>query len=110
MPARRTPYYGWFVMLAAAAAMVGTLPGRTQGLGLITESLLSDLKIGRVDYAELNFWATLIGSAAAIGVGRFIDLFGSRVVLTMVAVLLGAVVCWMSRVTSFMELAVAVTL
>ena len=61
--------------------MVGTLPGRTQGLGLITEPLLSDLGIGRVDYAQLNLWATLIGSAGAIGIGRFIDRFGSRVVL-----------------------------
>src|SRR5580765_3607627 len=110
MPTRRTPYYGWFVLLVAAAAMVGTLPGRTQGLGLITESLLSDLKIGRMDYAQLNFWATLIGSVAAIGVGRFIDLFGSRVVLTVVAVSLGIVVCAMSRATSFIGLAVAVTL
>lgn len=109
MPAR-SPYYGWSVLLAAAAAMVGTLPGRTQGLGLITESLLSDLKIGRVDYAQLNLWATLIGSAGALGVGRFIDRFGSRVVLTVVAVSLGLVVCGMSLVTSFTGLAVAVTL
>ena len=33
-------YYGWVVLFVAAAAMVGTLPGRTQGLGLITEPLL----------------------------------------------------------------------
>ena len=26
-------YYGWVVLAMAAAAMVGTLPGRTQGLG-----------------------------------------------------------------------------
>jgi len=38
-------YYGWIVLLVAAAAMVGTLPGRTQGLGLITEPLLADLRI-----------------------------------------------------------------
>ena len=30
-------YYGWVVLSVAALAMVGTLPGRTQGLGLITE-------------------------------------------------------------------------
>ena len=65
----RTPrlYYGWIVLLVAAAAMVGTLPGRTQGLGLITEPLLADLRISRVRYAELNFWATILGSAGAIG-------------------------------------------
>jgi len=90
--------------------MVGTLPGRTQGLGLITEPLLADLHISRVDYAQLNLWATLIGSAGALGVGRFIDLAGSRVVLTLIAATLGATVCLMSRVESFASLAVAVTL
>ena len=108
MSARRL-YYGWTVLLVAAA-MVGTLPGRTQGLGLITESLLAELHIGRVEYAELNLWATLIGAAGALGVGRFIDRFGSRVVLTVVAAALGTVVCLMSRVGSLTELAIAVTL
>ncbi len=103
-------YYGWVVLLVAAAAMVGTLPGRTQGLGLITEPLLSDLGIGRVDYAQLNLWATLIGSAGAIGIGRFIDRFGSRVVLAAVAAALGVTVVLMSRVTTFTGLAVAITL
>jgi MFS family permease len=109
MSARR-PYYGWPVLLVAAAAMVATLPGRTQGLGLITEPLLADLKIGRVEYAQLNLWATLIGSAGALGVGRFIDRFGARIVLTTVALALGAVVCLMSRITSGGELALMLTL
>jgi len=109
MNARR-PYYGWLVVLVAAAAMVGTLPGRTQGLGLITEPLLADLKIGRLQYAQLNLWATLIGAAGALGIGRFIDRFGSRVVLSVVALTLGTVVCLMSRAASFAELAITVTL
>ncbi len=103
-------YYGWVVLLMASAAMVGTLPGRTQGLGLITEPLLADLDIGRVDYAQLNLWATLIGAAGAIGVGRFIDRLGSRIVLCTIAAALGVTVVLMSRVTTFAELAVAVTL
>lgn len=103
-------YYGWIVLGIAAAAMVGTLPGRTQGLGLITEPLLTDLGIDRVAYAELNFWATILGSAGAIGVGRFIDRLGSRVVLTFVAIALGVVVISMSRAASFTELAIWITL
>jgi MFS family permease len=106
----RRPYHGWVVLVVAAAAMVGTLPGRTQGLGLITEALLADLNIGRVDYAQLNLWATLVGAGGALGVGRFIDRFGSRAVLTAVALALGTVVCLMSRVSSFTGLAIAVTL
>jgi len=107
---KRALYYGWVVLAVAAAAMVGTLPGRTQGLGLVTEPILADLNLGRVQYAQLNLWATLIGSAGALGVGRFIDLAGSRVVLTAIAAALGITVCLMSRAASFAELAVAVTL
>jgi MFS family permease len=102
--------YRWVMLLLAAAAMVGTLPGRTQGLGLVTEPLLADLGIGRVDYAQINLWATLIGSLCAIGIGRFIDRFGARMVLTAVAAALGIVVCAMSTVQSFWALAIAVTL
>ena len=74
--------YGWLVLLVAAAAMVGSLPGRTQGLGLVTEPLLADLGIDRVSYAALNFWATIVGAAGALGVGYAIDRLGSRFVIT----------------------------
>jgi MFS family permease len=109
MPTARL-YYGWAVMLVAAAAMVGTLPGRTQGLGLITEPLLADLHLDRLAYAELNLWATLLGSAGAVGIGHLIDRFGSRLVLTTVAVALGLVVCAMSQTTTLAALAVWITL
>jgi MFS family permease len=98
------------MVLVASAAMVGTLPGRTQGLGLVTEPLIAELRISRVDYAQLNLWATLIGSLFAIGVGRFIDRLGIRVVQTVVAIALGLVVCVMSGARGFWALAIAVTL
>jgi MFS family permease len=103
-------YYGWIVVFVAAAAMVGTLPGRTQGLGLITEPLLADLRISRVRYAELNFWATILGSAGAIGVGQLLDRVGSRIVLTLVTLTLALVVCAMSQTSSFAALALWITL
>ena len=53
--------------------MVGTLPGRTQGLGLITEPLLRDLGLSRVTYAQINLVATLVGALFCLGVGRLID-------------------------------------
>jgi MFS family permease len=98
------------VLLVAAAAMTGTLPGRTQGLGLITEPLIADLGIDRVSYAAINFWATIIGAAGAIGMGHALDRFGTRGVLTAVAIALGAVVCAMSQTTTVTGLAVYLTL
>lgn len=108
--ARLPFYYGWVVLLVAALAMVGTLPGRTQGLGLITEPLLKNLRLGRVEYAQINLWATLIGALFCVGVGRLQDKIGSRTVLTGIALALGAVVLAMSRASSVAWLFVLITL
>jgi MFS family permease len=105
----RRIYYGWVIVGVAALAMVGTLPGRTQGLGLITEPLLADLDIGRVAYAQVNLFATLVGALFAYGVGSLLDRRGSRVVLTAIAILLGVVVLAMSQVSGVLPLLVAVT-
>src|ERR1051325_1866518 len=94
--ARSRFYYGWVVLGVAALAMVATLPGRTQGLGLITESLLKDLKLDRVAYAQMNLSATLIGSLFCLGIGRLLDQLGSRVALSLVSLSLGIVVLAMS--------------
>jgi MFS family permease len=90
--------------------MVGTLPGRTQGLGLVTEPLIAELGVGRVSYATVNFWATIVGSLFAIGIGRFIDRLGSRLVLTAIAFALGVAVSMMSQSLSVAGLAVWLTL
>ena len=103
-------YYGWVVLGVAALAMVGTLPGRTQGLGLITEPLLRDLGLGRVAYAQINLVATLIGALGCFGIGRLLDRYGSRSVLTVLALLLGLVVVAMSQAVGFAALLVFVTL
>jgi MFS family permease len=103
-------YYGWVNLAVAALAMVGTLPGRTQGLGLITEALLVDLQIDRVVFARINFWATLIGALFCVGVGRAIDRFGSRAVLTVVTVALGVVVLCMGGVKGVVTIALLITL
>ena len=108
--ARVRVYYGWAVLGVAALAMVGTLPGRTQGLGLITEPLLRDLGLGRVAYAQINLVATLVGALGCFGVGRLLDRYGSRSVLTVIALLLGVVVVAMSQAAGFAVLLVFVTL
>jgi MFS family permease len=103
-------YYGWIVLGLASLAMVGTLPARTQGLGLITEPLMRDIGIGRVAYAQINLVATLVGALGCVGVGRLLDRRGSRIVLTTVAFALGVVVVAMSRVTGVLALLILVTL
>lgn len=103
-------YYGWANLVIAALAMVGTLPGRTLGLGLVTEPLIADLQIDRVAYAGINLWATLIGAAFCLPCGRLTDRFGSRLVLTSVLLALGGSVMVMSRTGSLLALCLTITL
>ncbi len=80
--------------------MLATLPGRTQGLGLATESLLADLKLDRVLYADQNFWATILGAAACLPMGWAIDRLGLKWVTTAVVLGLGLTVWRMAGADS----------
>lgn len=108
--AQKALYYGWPNLWVAALAMVGTLPGRTQGLGLITEPLIADLGMDRVSYASVNLWATLLGASFCLPCGRLTDRFGSRAVLTLTGFALGIAVLGMSQVRGLAALAFAITM
>ena len=89
---------GWINVFVAAVIMLATLPGRTQGLGLITEPMLLDLGLDRVSYANINLWATLIGAIVCLPIGRLFDRAGLRSATFVLTVALGAVVWTMSRI------------
>jgi cyanate permease len=79
--------------------MLATLPGRTQGLGLVTEPLLHDLGIDRIAYANINLWATLLGAAICLPIGRVFDRVGLRWTTAALCLLLAVVVWRMSALT-----------
>ena len=100
LPARVPFYYGWVNLVFAAIAMVATLPGRSVGIGLITEPLIADLGLSRLDFAEKNFWATIVGALFNIFCGAAIDRFGVRSVVTAVLFILSVLVLAFSRMTT----------
>jgi MFS family permease len=87
----------WINVVVGAVIMLATLPGRTQGLGLITEPMLADLQLDRVTYATINLWATLLGAAICLPIGRLFDRIGLRMSTAALTILLAAVVWSMSR-------------
>jgi MFS family permease len=109
-PLRLPFYYGWVNLVVAAVAMTGTLPGATHGLGLITEPMLADLKVDKVFYGTLSFWAIILGAAFCLPGGRLIDRLGTRRVLMLVSAALGGVVLLMSAVTDWPLLFVCLVL
>jgi MFS family permease len=86
-------------VVLASVAMTATLPGRTHGLGLITEPLIADLHIDRLLFGQMNFAACLIGSLFCFPVGRWLDTRGVRSTLTGVVLALGVSVFAMAAAT-----------
>jgi MFS family permease len=79
-PTRRFAFdYGWVVVVLAALAMTATLPGRTHGLGLITEPLLADLGIERTLFGRINLVTCLLGTVFCLPAGWLLDRFGIRI-------------------------------
>ncbi len=107
---QRGIYYGWVMVLLAAVAMAATLPGRTHGLGLVTQRLLADLQLSPTQFGHMNLWATLLGAAFCLPCGWLIDRIGVRWVTGMVLLALGLSVVWLSQVTNATQLFVAITL
>ena len=102
-------HYGWVNLVLAALAMVATLPGRTQGLGLVTEPLLADWGMDRVTFATVNLWATLFGAVLCLPVGRWVDRWGPRRVMTAVLLGLGGAAILMSGTREFWVLVAGLT-
>src|SRR5437588_881937 len=109
-PGTLSPTGAWVNVGVAALAMVATLPGRTHGLGLVTEGLLRDLHLDRVTYAGINLWATLVGALFCLPCGYLADRLGPRRLLTAVVLLLGAVVLGMSGAATVALMAVLILL
>lgn len=132
LPRSLYPTYGWVIVVVAALAMVATLPGRTHGLGMVTERLLADEAFGDLDagmldgseggtleerqkrrreaYSDMNLWGTLLGALFCLPCGRLIDRFGLRITLTTTVVALAAVVIGMTYLSGKWPLFAAILL
>ena len=103
-PGRLPFYYGWINVIVASVAMTATLPGRTHGLGLVTEPLLADLQVDRVTFAQINLVASLIGAAFCLPVGWMIDRWGVRAAITTVTAAPGLSVLGMGEADGSLSL------
>ncbi len=97
-------------IVVAAVAMTATLPGRTHGLGLITEQLLVDLSLNSLEFSQLNLISALVGSLLSLPTGWLIDRWSIRNVLVCVTLLLGGSVWAMAGVTNWWQLLICLTL
>ena len=91
-------------MLVSALAIFVSGPGQTYSVSIFVDSLISDLGLSRSMVAGLYTAGSLTAGAAVIFIGRLLDRYGARIMLTAVCILFGFAAIWMSSVDSALEL------
>lgn len=103
----RSPvYYGWVILVTATFGMIMTTPGQTFGVSVFIEHFISELEISRSTVSTLYLIGTLIGSATLTYVGRLIDRYGPRLIMTITMGLLGLTCFLMSQVNGIIMLGI----
>ena len=101
----RTPFfYGWVIVAVSTLAVFASGPGQTYNFSVFLDPLIEDTGWTRTQITGLYAAGSLTAAVLIIGVGRLLDRFGARVVLTTVVILFGLAAIGMSRVDSRLEL------
>ncbi|GGO38268.1 MFS transporter [Deinococcus humi] len=80
-------YYGWVIVAAGTLGVIMTTPGQTVGVSAFLDPIIKELGLSRSLVSTLYLLGTLMGALAMSFVGRAIDRFGPRRIVTVVAAL-----------------------
>ena len=101
----RTPiFYGWVILAVSTLGMIMTTPGQTFGVSVFIPYFMQDLNITRTEVSSLYALGTLVGSFALPFVGRLIDRYGPRSMVTIISLLLAFVCIYMGYVQNALML------
>ncbi|MBI2874260.1 MAG: MFS transporter [Firmicutes bacterium] len=100
VPAMQRPrfFYGWLIVGISGLALFFSGPGQTYSVSLFIDRWIADFGWSRSLLAALYSVATILAGLTMTAVGRLVDRYGSRLSLTLVAVLLGGACLFVSAV------------
>ena len=97
-------FYGWVILAIASVAGFMSGPGQTYGVSVFVDPIIDDLGWSRTMVSGMYTAGSLTAATTMIFVGRFLDKFGARSLMAIVAVLFGLAAMWMSNVQSVIHL------
>ncbi len=100
-------FYGWRIVALAGFALGATAPGQTIGISVFVDHLIIDLDITRSTLSTAYLVGTLGGAVALPVVGRALDRWGIRLVMTLVAAAFGVALLGASAVVGPVSLMLA---
>jgi len=82
-------FYGWMILAVATLAMFASGPGQSHTFSIFVDLIAEDLGISTTSIASAYAFATLIAAFGLTRMGYFVDRYGARKVMVVVAILLG---------------------
>lgn len=97
-------YYGWVILAVAIVGMAATIPGQTAGISLFIDALIEELGLSRSAVSWAYTIATVAGALTLPLVGRWLDRYGPRRMVTLVTALFAAACVGMSQAHGWLSL------
>ena len=91
-------YYGWIILAVGATGLIMTSPGQTYAVSVFIDYFIADLGISRSLVSTLYTVGTLTASFGLPFIGRLVDRRGSRLMITVITILLGLTCFYMGYV------------
>lgn len=85
-PSPRPRFSGWWVLSAAGLAVFFSGPAQTYGVSPFVEPMLAELGWSRSLFSAAYSVGTLVSAGALLLIGRQIDRWGNRLVVSVAAV------------------------
>ena len=103
-------FFGWRIAVLATITGALTAPGQTIGVSVFVDPMLAELGLTRSELSFAYLVGTLVGAVALLPVGRAIDRFGARTMMTFIGLAFGGALIAMSGVQGLVTLAIGFTL
>lgn len=107
-PSRIPFFYGWLILVFTTLGTVASIPGQTMGVGIFTDYLINNTSLSRMQISVSYMIGTILSSLFIPISGRFIDIFGTRVMISIAGIGLGISLVLFSElllIISYLELA-----
>ena len=91
------PFYGYVVLVVCTVGKILTAPGQSPCIGVVINSIVDDIGISLTTVTGLYLVATTTSAIALSRMGKVIDRVGVRIMVTVIALLLG-VACFVASV------------
>ena len=103
-PPVRRYFPGWTMLGIAAAAQFMSAPGQSYSVAAFKDPMREGLGLSETNYSLAFSFATLISAFAMPFYGRFVDRWGARAMLPLIAAGLGLACFYMSRIETLISL------